>query len=91
MKENEVKEYIKQSMIDNINSVLDGKTEIVELLYVRPYDVISYMESIGGLYEEGIETNGWEWDYWFTIEYKDKKFSCCGDGYYRNTASFSSK
>ena len=49
-----VKEQVKFWMIEGIQ-VLNGEEDNIKLLYTRPYDVIEYIESIGGIDEDNGE------------------------------------
>ena len=85
----EIKSKVKEAMIQDIQSVLDGTIKQIGLLYVRPNDIIVYIESIGGKNNDDFETNGWQWDYWLTLTIDNKKYSISGDGYYGDTVYFS--
>lgn len=87
MEKSEVKKQVKEWMIESIQKVLTGEEKEVDLLYIRPNDVIEYIESLGGEFGE-FENNGWEWDYWVSITYQGKTYGISGDGYRENSASF---
>ena len=88
MTKKEVKEQVKKWMIDDIQSVIQGEKENVELLYCRPADVQEYITSIGGELDD-FETNGWQWDYWVKVKIGESNYMLSGDGYYGNSADFS--
>lgn len=85
----DIKSQVKQVMIDDIKFVLDGTIKSAQLLFVRPNDVIKYIESIGGEYDGEMDTNGRCWDYWLTVSLNDKNYQLSGDGYYENSPTFS--
>ena len=85
----ELKKQVKDLMIQDIQSVINGEKENVSLLYTRPNDIIKYIKSLGGSSQDDFDTNGWQWDYWFNITLDGNKYSVSGDGYYSDSASFS--
>jgi len=92
MKEKLTKEIIKDQvtkwMEEGIQSVITGKEKNAELLYCRPNNIIEYVQSIGGTWNEDLDTNGCQWDYWIKLEIKGKTYIASGDGYYGCCASF---
>lgn len=91
MNKEEITKIVHQSMIDGITSVINGEKTSVELLYARPGDILSYITSIGGVDCDDFDTNGWQWDYWFTVSINGKEYCVSGDAYYQNYASFGVK
>jgi hypothetical protein len=49
-----------------IDQVLEGKTASVDLAkpYVKPSDVVDYLERVVGLVQGESERNGWQVDFW---------------------------
>lgn len=86
----EIEAYIQVCMIQGINKVINGEEKNVKLYYVRPDDVVTYLESIDLECDtDELEANGWQWDYWQKITFKDKNYTLSGDGYSDNHAKFS--
>ena len=81
------KEIFKNLMIENINKVLNGEIESIELLYCRPINVLNYIESIGGE-EIELDRNGRQWDYWMKLEVNGEMYQLSGDGFYQSSAVF---
>lgn len=84
----ELKKCIEDLMQCNIQKVLTGESKSEELLFCKPYDVEIYMESIGSQELEDFNTNGSDWDFWGTFEYKYSKYQISGDGYSNNHIVF---
>ncbi len=89
MDEKEVKSFVKSNMVKNIDSVVKGEKNSVKILYVRPNDVIEYLESLGHNIDKDIDTNGWQWDYWITFDVEGNTYILSGDGYYYDSVQFS--
>jgi hypothetical protein len=88
MKE-QIETLIREEMIKGIDLVLSGKKKEVEIPRIKPNDIIEYIESLGGENDDdSFNTNGWEWDYWFTLKINGKNYDVSGDGYYNDSAYF---
>lgn len=86
---NDLEKRIRDLMIANIQLVLNDEVTTVDLLFCRPDDIITYIESIGGEDLDDLDTNSWQWDYWLRVTHKGNKYQVTGNGYYSNNASFS--
>lgn len=75
-------ELMLQNKIKDFIETLENQT----LYFVRPNDVISELIKYEGIRisDDGIECNGYSWDYWEYFYYKDNKYCITGDGYYQN-------
>jgi hypothetical protein len=85
----EIKNKVRELMIRNIQKVLTGEVKSIDLLFCKPNDVISYIESIGGEDLDDLESNGWQWDFWNNVKYDGLIYTMSGDGYYSDTMQFS--
>ena len=85
-----IHEQIITEMKENIQQLLNGKTDTIVLEYVRPDDVIVYLENLTGEDVEysDMECNGWQFDFWIPLEINDKKYILAGDGIYNNYLTF---
>lgn len=88
MTKTEAKEQVKNWMIEDIQSVLKGEKIFVEILFVRPNDIIEYVRSVGGIDNHDFDTNGWQWDFWAYVYFEEKKYMLSGDGYFGNSITF---
>lgn len=71
----------KETMKSTIDRFLVSEANKVSLENVSPNEVVDYMKTIG--YEDmGIESNGWQWDYWIEFNKEDKSYTLSGSGYY---------
>lgn len=79
-----LKEEIKANILGVMQSVIDQDVDGSEskLYYCKPNDVITYFQSLGAEYDNDFETNGWQWDFWFSIDYDGYTYKFSGDGYY---------
>jgi hypothetical protein len=90
----EIEKAVKRHMKNNIQSVIEGDQDSVQLFFVRPGDIVEYIEELGGWFNDDIDVNGWSWDYNFKVELSDEHgenpqtFSVSGDGFYSNSALF---
>lgn len=86
MKLQEIQEEIKANMMSTIQSVIDGDVDGSQnkLYYCKPNDIITYFESLGADWDNDMDTNGWQWDFWFSIDYDGYMYNFSGDGYYNN-------
>lgn len=75
------KEQLLKNMQVNIDSVIGGTINEVELHYIVPYDVINYIEE-NYCKEWDIEINGWDCDFWITFEISGKNYILTGSGFY---------
>lgn len=84
----QLNKIIIEDMQKNVDKVLSGEINTIDLYYVRPNDVISYLETIQEQnYLDDMEQNGWSFDFWITFWMdgkEDKKFVLSGDGIYYN-------
>lgn len=89
MTEKEIKEEVDKLTTAAIKSVIDGEKRSVSLMYARPDEIIEIADSMGLTFQDDFDTNGWSWDYWFSMENdKGEKFSAHGDGYYSGGGNF---
>lgn len=90
MELDKIRSEIKINMVEKIQDVLNKKVEEVSIHYVRPNDVIDYLEKLndGESIDTDFDSNGWSWDFWIRFEYKDQNYMLSGDGYYNNTVNF---
>lgn len=84
----EIQEAVKAHMVNNIQSVIEGDQKSVQLFFVRPSDVVDYIEELGGEWEEYLNPNGWSWDYSTTFELNEETYSLSGDGFASDSALF---
>lgn len=87
----EIEEAVKAHMKNNIQSVIEGDQKSVQLFYVRPSDVVDYMEELGGEWDEDLNPNGWSWDYWTKFTLNDETYTLSGDGFASDSALFEKK
>lgn len=81
--------YFKTQMAERIESVINGDTEKVSLLVVRPGDVISYLQDKYDISDDyDFDTNGWEWDFWQKYDVNGNTYQLSGDGYYSKSITF---
>jgi hypothetical protein len=87
----EINAKIKENMVNKIIDVLNRKVENVSIPYVRPNDVITYLEKLndGESIDTDFDSNGWSWDFWIRFEYKDQNYILAGDGYYDKAVTLS--
>lgn len=72
---------VPQEFKDKIQLVLDGKEkEVTSGTLISPHHVDEYLESLG-LSDRYIDTNGWDWDFWATYNYKGRKIVMAGSGW----------
>ena len=90
MELDKVRSEIKVAMIEGIKEVLSGSVESVRLHFVRPNDVVDYLETLGydGTLED-METNGWSWDMWVDVDVNGVWYTMSTDGHYNNWVDFS--
>lgn len=90
MEINELKTICLDAMKVGIDSVVAGEVDEVELFGVRPAQVEAYLESEYSVKTDDreINTNGWEWDFWFDYNVKGKTFGIAGDGFYEQSIEF---
>ena len=68
-----------KEFLENISS------EEVGFPLTCPNQLIKEIQKLGGTVDmESMDTNGWQWDYWFDGEYKGKTFVISGSGFYGN-------
>ena len=84
-----IRSQVKEAMIQGINEVLQGTEKSVTLHFVRPNDVVKYLEAVGCENSYDMETNGWSWDMWQSFEVNDVWYEITTDGYYQNSVTFS--
>ncbi len=84
----EVKSFVTRTMKTEINKVLSGEVDSVQLFGVRPAQVEKHLESKGIDTEHEMDTNGWQWDFWFTYNDGDESYELAGDGYYNQSLTF---
>lgn len=82
----QVENETQQGWKDLVRSVIDGSLETVDLPDLPINVVMSYLYTKYGIETDtdNLETNGWQWDYWFTIEHKGKEYCLEGNGFYGN-------
>ncbi len=85
MNKKDVEKQVIKWMEEDIQSVLSGKVKTIELLYVRPNDIISYINTLDKILIN-FDSNGYQWDYWIIFTYNNKNYKLTGDGYYNNSA-----
>ncbi len=87
----EIERLIKEEMIKGIKDVMDNTLDSVKLPRVRPGDVLGYLTNELKLSVKGqdMDTNGYTWDYWLTLNIDDVTYTLSGDGWYDETATFS--
>ena len=85
-----IRSQVKEAMIQGINEVLQGTENSVTLHFVRPNDVVTYLDtSFGCDSSDEIDTNGWSWDMWQYVSVNDVWYRLATDGYYQNSVTFS--
>lgn len=79
-----MKEKILEHIKDQIRAFLDSEENSIALPGAFPNDVITFMESeeIDAIYNDDLETNGWQWDFWCTLNIGEEKFTLDGNGFY---------
>lgn len=84
----EIEKAVEAHMKSGILSVIDNDQESVQLWYIRPNDVLKFIEELGGTTEHNFETNGFSWDYDITMQLNREMYRLGGDGYYSHYAVF---
>lgn len=87
MEKEEIKKLLKEKMVTDIESVVSGENQEVDLYGVSPNAVTKHLESIGFKCND-IETNGWSWDFYIVARYDGKKYVAGGSGYYSDSIHF---
>lgn len=83
-----LKDEIKLAMQDDIDMFFDNDENIVTLRFVRPNEVISYIEKKFGVqldWEQ--DQNGWQHDYWITFKLDGQKYMLAGDSHYQDSCT----
>ena len=86
---NDLKLRVEEVMVEKIQSVLTGEVEVVELQFVKPNDVIKYVESVGGKFDNDFDSNSGDLKYWLNLEYNGRDFDLVGDGFSSESSKFS--
>ena len=84
-----IRSQVKEAMIQGINEVLQGTEKEVTLHFVRPNDVVKYLDTVGWDGDNEMDTNGWSWDMWQYVSVNDVWYQIATDGYYQNSVEFS--
>lgn len=71
---NTIKKELKKLFNNDIKSV--------KIQCLCPSKIINILQNLGADVSDEIETNGWQYDYWIKVKYKDKKYCISGSGYY---------
>jgi hypothetical protein len=61
----------------------DSVEEILH--YIRPGEVEEIVEKYGGTVDDGISTNGWQWDYSIDVTFDGRDYVLTGDAYYQDS------
>ena len=87
----QIKTDCTKLMKQGIDGVLSGTVKSVDLFGVRPGQVEKYLKEQGIDTDHEMETNGWQWDFWFIYhDDKDQAYQLSGDGYYNQSVTFTS-
>ena len=87
MEKEKLKELLEETMKSDVQSVLSGENELVDLLGTCPDKIVKYLESLGVKCSD-IKTNGWEWDFHIVCKLNGKKYILGGSGYYSDSIYF---
>ena len=74
-----------QQLTENLDRlIVDSSYTKIDLDYICPNDLEKILLEIDEniSFEDSIETNGWDVDFWISFEYKEKGFCFSGSWYY---------
>lgn len=74
-----------QQLKENLDRlIVDSSYTKIDLDYICPNDLEKILQEIDEniSFEDSIETNGWDVDFWISFEYKEKGFCFSGSWYY---------
>jgi hypothetical protein len=80
----DAEQQVLDEMEAGIRAVIDGTSEVFKSKMVCPDHVVDFIKELGGEWNRDLEVNGWQWDYWFTVEVEGKTFRVEGRGWYGN-------
>lgn len=75
----------KEKLVASIQNVLDtGEPWEDEQTHFPAESIIRAVSNIPGVRKKdtGLDTNGWQWDWWQEFTYKGKDYTLSGSGYY---------
>jgi hypothetical protein len=78
----DAEQAVLDEMEAGVQAVIDGTAPVYKSEMVCPAQLLDYIEEIGGEYMEDRDTNGWQYDYWFTVKVDGKTFRVEGGGWY---------
>ena len=86
-----IKQQVKDYTLDfekEIDRVLNGETKsVTSEIWITPGDIDSYLQTKG--VEQGdFDSNGWDYDFWMTYTFEDKRYTLAGSGWYGSTITF---
>ena len=61
-------------MVEGLGKVLRDPSYVFRHDYIKASEIQSFFFKIGGTFE-CIDSNGWEGDTWYAINYQDKKYT----------------
>lgn len=83
----QVDEYAKD-FEKEIDRVLSGETKsVTSEIWITPDNIHSYLEQ-KGFDDQDFDSNGWDYDFWMTYTFKDKRYTLSGSGWYGSTITF---
>ena len=78
-----IKSQINSSIKEAFEKLEGGSLDRIEIPFARPGRVADYLKDNGYEQLNGIDSNGWSWDYWITFLKSDKVYMVSGDGFYQ--------
>lgn len=80
---NEIEKLIQNELEENIDKILTNKIKFYSCKYNNPAAIRKCLESLGFVDNEDFDTNGWQWDFWFSMKHPTYgKLNIAGSGYY---------
>ncbi len=73
---------LQDLLVYNIKLLLVEESDVVEMKRVPIEMVYDAISEVGGEPVGEMDTNGWQLDYWFDFQHKDKVYSVSGSGWY---------
>jgi len=78
-----IDEQIEYQVEQGIRKVLTDEQQSYSNKYTNPDTVKKYLLSLGFVDNHDFDTNGWQYDYWFSMYHDDHgKVTISGCGYY---------
>jgi hypothetical protein len=82
MTEETIREALYENLKTGIQKVISGELTEYKSSFLSPDDIISELVSMGGDDSGEMDSNGWQWDFWQTVELDGVSYGIGGSGYY---------